>query len=263
MAKLTRVVNEAFAEGTAPKFMATHDEEGIPNIAMISTTTPWDDEHLIFGDFLMWRTRKNLQSGSPVSVSVLTKDFRWYEARGRFLGFERSGEKFDAVSGQDLFRYSAIGLLRAVGTIAVDEVYAHRLSIVSVGKNRLLTTMGCRPPKDFPEQKRINRTVARVVSARKGVKFLAVSRDDHLEQFPVMEIRPAGKSHLVVRPDLPLSKGDIVATSAVTFDLEAFQIKGEYVGVARSRCLRFGYIKVTSILSQTPPLVSHEVPADT
>jgi len=244
------------------KFMATHDEEGIPNIAMISTTTPWDDDHLIFGDFLMWRTKRNLEAGSPVSVSVLANDLRWYEVRGRFLGFERSGEKFDAVSTQDLFRYSAIGLLRAVGTIAADEVYCHRLRALSTATRWLWTRIAARPPTGTSEAQRINPIVAGVFSARNAAKFLAVSRNDHIEQLPVLELRPVGESYLALRPDLPLSKGDIVAISAVTPDLKAFQIKGKYVGVKRCGPCRFGYVKITTVLSQTPPLVSHEVPAD-
>jgi hypothetical protein len=263
MARLPTEAKEAFAQTMTAKFMATHDEEGMPNIAMISTTTPWDDDHLIFGDFLMWRTKRNLEAGSPVSVSVLANDLRWYEVRGRFLGFERSGEKFDAVSRQDLFRYSAIGLLRAVGTIAADEVYCHRLSAISTATRWLLTRIGARPPTDSPDAKQINAIVAGVFSARKAAKFLAVSRDGHLEQFPVIELRPVGGSHLALRPDLPLSKGDIVAISAVTPDLKAFQIKGEYLGAKRRGPCRFGYVKGTTVLSQTPPLVSHEVPAGT
>jgi len=45
-------------------------------------------------------------------------------------------------------------------------------------------------------------------------------------------------------------------------DLKAFQIKGEYMGPARSRGVKLGYIRVTNVLSQTPPLVSREVPSD-
>ncbi|MFX1506850.1 MAG: hypothetical protein ACFFDC_12170, partial [Promethearchaeota archaeon] len=119
--KLPKSAKEAFAlELEAAKFMATRDEKGVPNIAMISTLSPWekDEEQLIFGNFLMWQTKKNLENGSPVSISVMTLDFKSYEVRGSFLGFETSGEKFDAMSKKDLFRYSAIGLLRSVGTIA-------------------------------------------------------------------------------------------------------------------------------------------------
>ena len=262
MAKLSAAARETFAVERAAKFMATRDEEGIPNIAMIASTTPWDDEHLVFGDFLMWQTKKNLQTGSPVSVSVMTRDFRCYEVRGNFLGFESSGDKFDATSRQGIFRYSAIGLLRGVGTIAVDEVNPLKLSTASVVKDWLLTRIACKRPEGLSEGKRINPIVAGIFGARGAVKFLAASRGDHMEQFPVIGMRPVGVDYLAFRSDLPLTEGDIVAVSALTTDLKAFQIKGEYVGPARSRGVKFGYIRVTNVLSQTPPLVSREVPSD-
>ena len=262
MAKLSAAARDAFAVDRAAKFIATRDEEGVPNIAMIGSTIPWDDEHLIFGDFLMWQTKKNLQAGSPVSASVMTRDFRCYEARGRFLGFETSGDRFDEMGRLDIFRYSAFGLLRGVGTIAVDEVYPLKLSTCSVVKDWLLARIGGKRPAGLPEGKRINPIVADVFAVRDGAKFLAVSREDHLEQFPVIETRPVGADYLAVRSGLPLIEGDTVSVSALTMDLKAFQIKGEYSGTARSRCVKLGYIRVTNVLSQTPPLVSREVPSD-
>jgi len=78
----------------------------------------------------------------------------------------------------------------------------------------------------------------------------------------VIGMRPVGADYLAVRSDLPLTRGDTVAVSALTMDLKAFQIKGEYVGLARSRGVNLGYIRVTNVLSQTLPLVSREVPSD-
>ena len=82
-----------------------------------------------------------------------------------------------------------------------------------------------------------------------------------MEQFPVLGMRPMD-DYLVIRSDLPLKKGDFVAVSAFNMELKAFQIKGIFSGIRRSRGIKFGYIKVSSILTQTPPLVSREVPSD-
>lgn len=261
--KLPKPAIEAFAiEMEAAKFMATCDKNGVPNIAMISTVSPWeeDEEELIFGNFLMWQTKKNLENGSPVSVSVMTLDFKTYEVRGRFLGFEDSGEKFDVMSKKDLFRYSAIGLLRSVGTIAVDEVYPIKLSMLGVGKEWFLAKLAGKRFKEFPDGKEINPVAVKNVGVLQGSKFLAVSRDDHMEQFPVLGMKPIN-DYLAIRSDLPLKNGDSVAISAFNMELKAFQIKGEYIGVRRSRGVKLGFVKVTNVLTQTPPLVSHEVPS--
>ena len=262
--KLTKAVKEAFAlELEAAKFMATRDENGVPNIAMISTLSPWekDEEQLIFGNFLMWQTKENLENGSPVSISVMTLDFKSYEVRGKFLGFETSGEKFETMSGKDLFRYSAIGLLRSVGTITIDEVYPIKLSMLGVGREWFLAKIAGKRFTDLEEGKFINPVVKKNVGVLQGSKFLAVSRENHMEQFPVLGMKPIN-DYLVIRSDLPLRKGDHVAVSAFNMELKAFQIKGIFIGVRRSRGVKFGYIRVNSILTQTPPLVSREVPSD-
>ncbi|MFX1535946.1 MAG: hypothetical protein ACFFDI_17160 [Promethearchaeota archaeon] len=262
--KLPKSAKESFAlELEAAKFMATRDGNGVPNIAMISTLSPWekDEEQLIFGNFLMWQTKKNLENGSPVSISVMTLDFKSYEVRGRFLGFETSGEKFDVMSRKDLFRYSSIGLLRSVGTIAIDEIHPIKLSMLGVGKEWFLAKIAGKRFNDLKGGKKINPLVKKNVGVLQGSKFLAVSRENHMEQFPVLGMKPV-QDHVIIRSDLPLNEGDKIAISAFNMELKAFQIKGEYIGVRRSRGVKFGYIRVNSILTQTPPLVSREVPSD-
>lgn len=260
--KLPKAAEEAFALEMAAKFMATRDSNDEPNIAMISTTSPWNGNQLIFGEFLMSQTKKNLQAGSPVSVSVMTEDLKsCFEVRGTYSDYETSGKKFEAVNAQDLFRYSAIGLLRGVGTIDVEEVYPLQLSSLGVAKEWLLGKMGGIRHRDFADGKRINPAVDKIVNVLKGAKFLAVCRNDHMEQFPVLGMRSVG-DYLVVRSDLPLKTGDRIAASALSMDLIAFQVKGEFIAIRRSRGIKHGYIRVSSVKTQTPPLVSREVPAD-
>ncbi|MFX0116287.1 MAG: hypothetical protein ACFFB3_17185 [Candidatus Hodarchaeota archaeon] len=259
--KLPKAAKDAFALDMAAKFMATHDANHEPNIAMISTVSPWNDEHLIFGDFLMWKTKKNLENGSPISVSVITEDLKsCFEVRGQYIGYEIAGDKFEAMSKKDLFRYSAIGLLRGVGTISVDEVYPLSVNALGVAKEWLLAKICGVRHQRFPEGKEMHPNVERIANVLKGAKFLTVARDDHMEQFPVLGMRSLG-DYLVIRSDLPLKIGDIIAASVLSMDLTAFQIKGEFIGIRRSRGIKHGYIRVTNVKTQTPPLVSREVPS--
>ena len=259
--KLPEKVKEAFNVFEAAKFLATKDENNVPNIAMIATTQTWDDEHLIFGSFLMWQTEKNLLSGSPVTATIMTLDFESYQVKGDFLGFEDKGEKFDLLSKLDLFRYSAIGFLRAVGTIKVKEIQPLKLSMMGVAREWMSTKLGAKRFKDLPEGKIVNPIVVKNTSVLMGAKYLTVIRDGELVQFPVLGMKPV-KDYLAIRADLPLEIGETVAVSAFNLGLKAYQFKGEYIGVRRSRGIKLGYIKVNNVLSQTPPLVSKEVPSD-
>jgi hypothetical protein len=259
--KLPEKAKEAFSIFEAAKFLATKDENNVPNIAMIATLRPWGDDELIFGTFLMWQTEKNLRNGSPVTASVMTSKFDSYQVKGEFLGFETQGEKFDTLSNLDLFRYSAIGLLRSVGTIAVKEVKPLNLSLLSVAREWMSTKLGGKRPNDFPEGKKANPIVVKNTSVLMGAKYLTFIRDNKLEQFPVLGMRPAG-DYLAIRADLPLEIGENVAVSSFNLGLKAYQFKGTYQGVKKTRGFNLGYIKIDKILSQTPPLVSKEVPSD-
>jgi hypothetical protein len=123
------------------------------------------------------------------------------------------------------------------------------------------TKLGGKRLEEFPEGKKANPIVVKNTSVLMGAKYLTVVRDNELEQFPVLGMRPVG-DYLAIRADLPLEIGEKVAVSSFNLDLKAFQFKGTYQGVKRTRGFNLGYIKIEHIFSQTPPLVSREVPSD-
>ena len=82
MAKMPQVVMEKFADMEAAKFMATVDDEGVPNVAPILSLMPFGEDKLVFVDIMMNKTRKNLLSNGKVAASVLTKDGISYQVKG-------------------------------------------------------------------------------------------------------------------------------------------------------------------------------------
>jgi len=261
VAKIPSEVREAFAQDLAAKFLATVDGEGVPNVAPVITTYPWDEETLIFGDFMLRKTRENLLrvKGPPVSAAVMTEDYKCFEVRGRFLGFETSGEKFDQISRVGLFRYSAIGLLRAVGTIAVEEVHTFRMGGLGLAWEWLTTRLAASRPKEAQPGTPIHPVVLEKVGVLRGAKFLALAREGRVEQFPVLCLQPAGRDYVAFRTKLvshrrkALRPGEHVAISVFTMDPQAYQLKGEFAGYRRSRGFQLGLVRVTSVWTQTPP----------
>ena len=59
--KLNDQLFEALSGEMVPKFLATKDEHGTPNCVPIISIQPFDYETLIFGNFLMAKTEKNLE----------------------------------------------------------------------------------------------------------------------------------------------------------------------------------------------------------
>ena len=58
--RLTPSLKEALSGEMTPKFLATRDLAGKPNIVPVTTITPYDDETLVFGEFMLNKTKKNL-----------------------------------------------------------------------------------------------------------------------------------------------------------------------------------------------------------
>jgi hypothetical protein len=265
--KIPEAAREAFALDLAAKFMATINAEGEPNIAPIITTYPWDEETLVFGDFLMRKTKANLllEQETPVSVTVMTEDFRCFEVRGHFLGFESRGDKFDFISGKDLFRYSAIGLLRSVGSIRVDEVHTLPMGMLSIALEWITTRLAAKRPKDAPSGNPIHPVVQGKIGILKGAKFLAFSREDSIGQFPVLCLQPAGKDYVAFRTKLvrerrkALKPDDKVAISIFTLDPQAYQLKGNFVEYRKSRGFEIGLVRVTSVWTQVPPIPGEQI----
>jgi hypothetical protein len=123
MAKMPAPVMEKFAEYEAAKFMATVDEDGMPNVVPILSVMPFGEEMLVFVDIMMNKTKKNLLANRKVAVSVLTKEGISYQVKGTFEEFQTSGPLFDMFASHPLLKYNAYSGPRAIGTIRVDSVY--------------------------------------------------------------------------------------------------------------------------------------------
>ncbi len=259
--KLPEPAHEAFSLDMAVKFIATQNANGEPNIAPIITTYPWEEESLVFGDFMMRKTKENLllQKNIPVSVSVMTEKFQSYQVQGRFQGFETKGDKFNFINGKDLFRYSAIGLLRGVGTISIENVEPLPMGMLGIAMDWLTTKMTTRRPKEFEAGNRIHPVVLAKVGVLMGAKYLAVSRGETTEQIPVLGLQPAGDDFVAFRTRMfserrkSLIPEEPVAISIFTMDPQAYQLKGKFVGYRRSRGVELGFVRITSVWTQILP----------
>ena len=100
-AQLDDKLYEALSGDMTPKFLATKDEAGTPNVVPIISIQPYDNETLIFGNFLMWKTEQNLAVNPQVSVTVFTEGMYGAVIRGTFLGFHKVGEYVDSKMRDD------------------------------------------------------------------------------------------------------------------------------------------------------------------
>jgi hypothetical protein len=88
---------EALKEEMTPKFLATRNAEGVPNVVPVISMLPTDDQSdiLFFGNFLLRKTIKNLEEDPRVGILVITGELQGWILKGDFLEFQRTGPYVD------------------------------------------------------------------------------------------------------------------------------------------------------------------------
>ena len=256
-------LERALAGDMIPKFMGTVDARGVPNCVPVTTTTLYDERTLVFGEFLMNKTRKNLLESGKVGVAVITDSFDTWSIRGQFLGFETAGDHVDYINRSPLFRYNAYTSIRAAGIIRIESVSPR----TSLGRIRYLCDFmytasvspllraNHRPPiMPRPVMQKFGR-----FAAVRAVAY--VDEKGYLATFATVAALPAGPNRLLFGDPLFLARkttipsGTMVAASILTSDPVAYQVKGIYRGVT----LGVGIVDLTECYSASPPLLGERL----
>jgi hypothetical protein len=246
-----------------PKFLATQDASGRPNVVPIISLDAADDRTLIFGECFIWKTRANLQTDPRVCAAVVTGDLRAWAVRGRFREFVESGPYLEAMNAKPMFRYNAYVRISRAAVIDVQEVTGNwtfsRLGlaagIMSVKAWARLVARRWNSPHGLPVR------VAEKFARAQAVKVIAFpGTDGYPEILPAFSLVPAGGKtmvfglrHSALRlRDLPV--GTRMAASVITMDPIAYQVKGIFTGCRSTLAGRIGCIQVDEAYSAGPPL---------
>lgn len=261
-AHLSPAIVEALAGERTPKFLATLNSEGVPNVVPIISLQAADESTVIFGEFMIWKTRRNLEVNPRVSLAVMTASEGWV-IKGDFLEFQRSGPYFDQIMASDTFRYNAYAGIRNAGVIRVESVVrAFALS----GLTALVDMARAKWFAWFARRKGVGGVtvpiqVRQKFARLKAAKFLAyLDGDGYPDIVPVLSLIPADEQTFVFSSGLAapalaaLSPGATVAASVLTFEPVAYQIKGEFLGAERSLGRLAGVVAVREVYSASPPL---------
>jgi predicted pyridoxine 5'-phosphate oxidase superfamily flavin-nucleotide-binding protein len=267
--KLSPAAVAALSGATTPKFLATRDAQGIPNVVPVISLEAADEHTIIFGEMMIWKTRRNLEADARVSILVLSADLRGWTVRGRFVEFQRGGAYFDHIMESESIRYNAYSGIRSAGVIQVlDVARTFKLSqarlLLDTARSRWLARRlsrdgadeGAMPPQ---VQEKFDRLRAAKVAA-----YLDAS--GHPDCLPALPLVPAGPARLVWGGSAPedaadLTPGSAVAAAVITQEPVAYQVKGELAGWRRSLGRRLGVIDVREAYSASPPLPGKRLPA--
>ncbi|MCK5642303.1 MAG: hypothetical protein KAJ19_15965, partial [Gammaproteobacteria bacterium] len=233
-----------------PKFLVTKNVDNEPNIALVMSWTVYEGDTLVYGDFMTYKTRMNLEAGnSEMSLLVMNTDLDSWLIKANFEGFNQNDEIYEFMAMTPLFRYNQYTNARAAGV--ARAIWASSNSPIS--KVSVLTSFTKaklakgRIPQETTEEGNMPPNVGSRFDRMAAVKAIAFVDDaGYPIAFPALGMMTAGRNRLVVnrgeelRRGFHIPDGQRVAVSLVTLEPTAFQVKGTF----REINSKTGYIEV-------------------
>lgn len=269
---------EMLAFDKTPKFLATVDANGGPNLVPVISLMAEDEKTILFAEFMIWKTKKNLLERPNVGIAVLSPDMRWAWIRGTFQGFETKGPRYEKMSMIDMFRFNAYTGIRSAGVIRVDKTGPVRKlmsgaapveALLSAAQGRVAFALEAmlRPRgADGDPAGVMPPTVGEKFMRLKAGKAIAVMGGDG---FPCVSVCPTlfpvgpRKMKLSVN-DLPerarsLDPPPRAAVSVITSDPIAYQAKGVLKKAAAVGPARFAELEIEEVYNASPPLQGKKI----
>ena len=281
---LTGKLAEALHGELVPKFLATLDDEGHPNVVLVASIDAADERTLFFGVFLLHKTKKNLRKDAPVAVAVATEDLSIWTLQGRFRGFESSGPLLDKVNEKPMFRYNAYMKISDVGVIDVEAVTGTwKLSKLSAAadvlpvkaRSALPAVLGDAGravlPAAFRERlrggPRLPHRVEEKFARSQALKVLSWrGADGYPRIVPCLSLFPTASTTMlfgtrhIARQIAELPEGARLAANVVTLDPISYQVKGTYEGRGGNLTGGVARLTVDEVYSASPPLPGERIP---
>jgi hypothetical protein len=259
-AVLSPAVVEAMAP-VGPKFLATLDAEGVPNVVPITSLQAVDESTIIFGELMMWKTRRNLETNPRVCMAVMTPAARGWIIQGDFQEFQRTGPYVDLINSADFYRYNAYTGIRSAGVIrarrVVREFALSRGTIMLAAARARWAARWRSRGEGVAMPPPVREKFARLQAA----KFLAYLRSDGYPDIaPALSLTPAGERALVFAGSVDgLEPGAQVAAAILTAEPLAYQVKGRFLGTERGLGGPLGVIQVLEVYSASPPVPGERI----
>jgi hypothetical protein len=248
---------EALKGEMTPKFLATRNAEGLPNVVPVISILPADDQSdiLFFGNFLLRKSIKNLEEDPRVGILVITQELQGWILKGDFLEFQRTGPYVDRQMSSSLLRYNAYTGIRNAGIIRAKSLEGgFHISKLQVAKDYLLARLASlsgavNSDSGVAMPLQVRHEFAKMAA----VKVLAwIGEDGYPVVIPALSLQPARAESLVCwkAKRFPEPKqGALVASNILTLEAVSYQVKGRWLGDRRN-----GTIHIQEVYAGGPPL---------
>lgn len=249
-------ISKFFASEKTPKFLATLNHERVPNVVLIASFK-YFDERLIFGDFMIWKTKKNLLENKKVCVSALLMNLDFMTMKGDFIGFERSGHYVEMMNNIAMFRYNAYTGIRNAGMVEIKEIVQKG----SLSKLSLLYNYILRPRAHNIGDGKLPGLIMDKFNRLTGIKVISfLDKDGYPMIIPAVSLYALDRNSLIFPKDCLgdyFEEGKLVACNVVTMEPVSYQVKGTLSSDGKK-----GIIHISEVYSAAPPLLGVRIDTD-
>lgn len=243
-----------------PKFLATRDAQGTPNVVPVVSILPADDDPdlLFFGNFLLRKSIRNLQADPRVGVLVITPALRGWRLKADFVEFQTTGPLVERQMNSSLLRYNAYTGIRNAGLLRVRSVEGEfRIGKLQVLAEYVLARIASSARRGRSSGDEVSVRVPLPVQAEfarmVAVKVLAWTGNDGYPLVrPCLSLQPYGEHDLGgwMRSRMPAPPaGARVSANILTFEAVSYQAKGRWSSSGST-----GRLAVTEVYAGGPPL---------
>ncbi len=257
--KLKQDLIDAMMTFETPKFMATKDTSGEPNVVPVLSWTVYEGNTLVYGDFLTYKTKSNLNNGNTqFSILVFTTNLDSWLIKADFESYHRNDEIYEFIAQTPLFRYNQYTNARSAGVaeaIWTSEKYSiSKMNVLSAFLKTKLASRKVAVQESNEGNMPLN--VFNRMSRMAAVKVIAyISEEGYPIVFPEFGMLPVSSNRIVLkrgeekRRGFSIKDGSRVAVSLVTLEPAAFQLKGNFRAINDST----GYIEIDRVYACSLP----------
>lgn len=258
-----------YEQGEVAKFLATASAEGEVNVALIVSQTPTEEGRIVFGDFMMVKTKKNLSENGRVASLAITPKLEMAGFKGDVGEWLDTGPYIDLVNSIGFFRYNAYMGIHNVAPIDIREMLplAPKVSFLKVGVDFAdIRARGGLRAADTSGGVDVPVPVRKKFESIMSIKVITLMDEDGYPNiFPLFSTHFKNPSTLVFKVtsyNAGIKRFDVpcrVALNVLTLDLFTYQLKGELTRFERSLGLEFGVVRVEETYSSIPPFCGERI----
>ncbi|MBU1672054.1 MAG: hypothetical protein KKF41_08160 [Actinobacteria bacterium] len=258
-----------YEQGEVAKFLATLSADGVPNVALIVSQIPVEPGRVAFGEFMMVKTKENLEADPRVASFAITEKLEMAGFKGDFTGWTEGGPYEALINSIPFFRYNAYMGIRNVAVLDVREILhlPEKVSMLKAGLEfASMRTRGRVGRGEAVGGVQVPGPVRDKFDGIMSIKVLAWRDSDGYPGiaplFGVM-FRTPGELRFRIsdynRALEAMSPGSRVALNVLTLDLLTYQAKGTLVRFDRSPGMKVGVVRIEEVYSSMPPLVAQRL----